>query len=115
MGAQSPCCAAAGAATLNTSGAFRPGGLSWVVAERALAFLVALGSTGQSGVQWVAATMPALRAAMLASLNHSKPLRYLHLQCQQCDTLAAEVNVAQNILLQDRLVYSMWHEPDWTA
>ena len=78
---------AAGAAALSSSGAFRPGGLSWVVAERALGFLVALGNIGQSGVQWVAATLPALRAAMMASLDHSKPLRYSNLQCKQCNTL----------------------------
>ena len=63
-------------AALATAGAFRPGGQSWVLAERALGFLKALGGLGPDGLQYVAATMPALHSAMLASLDHSRPLRW---------------------------------------
>lgn len=68
-------------AALATAGPFRPGGLSWAVAERALCFLKALGSLGTAGLQWVAASMPALQSAMLASLDHSRPLRSVLLMC----------------------------------
>ena len=77
-------------AALATPGAFRPGGLSWVVAERALAFLKAVGSLGAAGLQWVAASMPALHSAMLASLDHSQPLR-LVLELQSTTVLPCVV------------------------
>lgn len=62
-------------AALASAGAFRPGGQSWVLAEKALAFLKALGSLGADGLGWVEASMPLLHSAMLASLDHSRPLR----------------------------------------